>query len=56
MKNKLKIQNYAVWKCKNSAKKTTGQWTSISIQGDQRARGVLTGSEAIKGYYGSLGG
>ena len=38
MKNKLKIHNYAILKCKYSAKKTTGQWTYIYGQGDQRVK------------------
>ena len=36
LKNKLKIHNYAILKYKYSAKKTTGQWTYIYGQGDQR--------------------
>ena len=36
MKNKLKIHNYAILNYKYSAKKTTGQWTYIYGQDDQR--------------------
>ena len=38
MKNKLKIHNYEILNYKYSAKKTTGQWTYIYGQGDQRVK------------------
>ena len=40
MKNKQKIHNYAIMNFKYIAKKTTGQWTDISVQGDQEVKNL----------------
>ena len=38
LKNKLKIHKYAILNFKYFAKKTTGQWTDTSVQGDQMVK------------------
>ena len=44
MKNKFKIHKYAILNYKYSAKKTTGQWMYIFVQGDQRVNSIVNSS------------